>query len=129
MKKGIKILVTILIIAIIGFGIYKIFIDCEKVTTFYDRDFVLETMDYATIENEAIVKLIGIDDNRCKEESCEREGEMVAKVFVINDHHMTYVKLGTLAETRKELEKLGIIIELVEIDKDNKVTLKVTKLD
>lgn len=129
MKKGIKILVIILIVIAIGYGIYKLFIDCERVITFYDREFVLETMDYAKIENEAIVKLIGIDDNRCKEESCEREGEMVAKVFVINDHHMSYVKLGTLAETSQDLKKLGIMIELIEIDKDNKVTLKVTKLD
>jgi len=39
---------------------------------------------YVKIEDEAIVKLIKIEDNRCLEESCEREGQLLVKVLVLN---------------------------------------------
>lgn len=128
MKKLIKGLISLAIIAAIVFGVYKVFFDCEKYVSHFDTTFTLEKMDYASLDEEAIVKLMGIDDNRCNGDDCEKEGEIVAKVLVINDHHFSYVKLGSLAESKVYLEDLDYTIELIEASND-KVKLKLLKND
>lgn len=127
MKKIINWIIALFIIGLIIWGIYKVFFDCEKTNTYFGRNFVLEKFDYAKVEEEAIVKLLGIDDNRCKEENCERTGEYVAKILVVNDHRISYVKLGTLSEPRKYIEKMGYTIEVLEVTEDGKVTLNLVK--
>ena len=65
MKKIRRILVGVIILGLLGFGIYKFFIDVEKYNTTYDKYFTLEEMDYAVVEDDVIVKLINIKDDRC----------------------------------------------------------------
>ncbi len=128
MTKLVKRIISLVIICLLVFGIYKIFFDCEKSYTNFDNTITLKKMDYSIVSDEAIVKLIGISDNRCKEENCEREGEMVAKLLVVNNHRISYVKLGTLANNSQRLEKLNYNIELLSIENDE-VKIKLTKLD
>lgn len=128
MKRIVKILIIVAIIGVIGFGIYKFFFDCEKVIAEFDRAFNLEIMDYAKIDSEATVKLLKIEDERCKEEDCDRTGQFVAKLLVLNDRHITYVELGSLSETAKDLEKFKYRIELTDAS-ENDVTVKLTKLE
>lgn len=129
MKKIRSWLVAIVVIGLISFGVYKVFFDCEHLYTHFEREFTLGIMDYATVDEEVIVKLMGIDDNRCLKEDCEHEGDMVAKVLVINNHRVSYVKLDNLVDTTKDLTKIGYMIELIEINDEKKVTLKLTKLE
>lgn len=127
MKKIRNIIITLIILIVLGIGIYKVFLDCNKVISKFDREFTLEVMDYAHVDGEVYVKLLGIDDNRCLEVACVREGEQVAKVLVVNDMHIKYVKLGTLADNVVEIEDTDYTLELIEVSSDNtSATLKLT---
>ena len=127
MKKTIGILMGLVIIGLIIFGIYKVFIDCEKTNTFYNKYFTLQEMDYAVIEDELIVKLLDIKDNRCLESDCEREGQYVVKLIVVNDAKFAYVELGTLEPTSVTIDKLSLEykIDLIDVD-DEGATLTVS---
>lgn len=126
--KLVKWLIGVCVIFVILFGIYEVFINCEKVNSHFGNIITLQKMDQANIEDEAFIKLIGIDDNRCKDDSCEREGELVAKLIVLNNHRISYVKLGTLAETTAELDKMDYKIELLDIENEE-VKVKLTKIE
>lgn len=117
----------LVIIGLIIFGIYKVFIDCEKTNTFYNKYFTLQEMDYAVIEDELIVKLLDIKDNRCLESDCEREGQYVVKLIVVNDAKFAYVELGTLEPTSVTIDKLSLEykIDLIDVD-DEGATLTVS---
>lgn len=128
MKKIIRWLVGIGIIVLIIFGIYKVFIDCEHKKAYYKRQFTLNVMDSATVEEETYVKLMKVSDERCKEDNCIADGQMVAKVLVVCDHSISYVTLGTLVDKNMDLEKIGINIELLEISESNEATFLVTRL-
>lgn len=128
MKRIVKLIIGIAIIGLICFGVYKFFFDCEKHIEFFDDNFTLKINDYAHVNNEAIVKLIKIEDDRCLDESCEREGQLKAKLIVLNNKHITYVTLGTLSEKAKDLEKLKYRIELVDATNEN-ATIKLTRLE
>ena len=84
MKKIINIIVTLVIIGLIGFGIYKLFIDGEKLNSFYDREVTLNIWDQVNIADSVTVKLISIKDDRCLEDTCEREGQFLARFLVFN---------------------------------------------
>lgn len=126
MAKIIKKLLPFLVIALIIYLIYLAFFKGDKIITRFDREFTLKISDTAEVESEAFVKLIGIDDNTCKEADCEREGEKVAKIIIVNNHQINYVKLGTLAESEKTLAKINYTIKLIGID-NNEATLKLEK--
>lgn len=126
MANIIKKLLPFLVIALIIYLIYLAFFKGDKIITRFDREFTLKISDTAEVESEAFVKLIGIDDNTCKETDCEREGEKVAKIIIVNNHQINYVKLGTLAETEKTLAKINYTIKLIGID-NNEATLKLEK--
>lgn len=128
MKRLLNFIIGIALIGLIVFGVYKFFFDCEKTEVSFERLFVLnKPMDYAIVGEEAIVKLLKVDDNRCLEETCERVGQQEVKLLVLNDMKITYVTLGTLSESKKEIEKLNYLIELDSVEGE-KVTLKLTKL-
>ncbi len=128
LQKILVILFGVLIVCLVIFGVYKIFFDKGTTKTFFKRDFVLTEMSGANVEDEAYVKLIGISDERCKEEVCDKEGQMVAKVLIINNHAIKYVKLGTLVDNSMDLDKLGYMIELIDIN-ETEVTLKLSRLE
>ena len=127
MKKAIGILMGLVIIGLIIFGVYKVFIDCEKTNTFYDKYFTLQEMDYAVIEDELIVKVLDIKDDRCLESDCEREGQFLVKLIVLNDAKFAYVELGTLTPTSVKLDKISLeyTINLIDVGNDG-ATMTVT---
>lgn len=147
MNRIVKWLTGIILIFLIGFGIYVFFIDCEKLTSEIDRKFTLSEMDQVVVDKSVLVKLIKIKDKTCKEENCEREGQYELKLFVMKYPESAYFKigkfrikywklanirgttitLGTLSEPIKEIEKLGYIIEYIDM-KEDKVTFKLTKV-
>ena len=130
MKKIRRILVGVIILGLLGFGIYKFFIDVEKYNTTYDKYFTLEEMDYAVVDDEVIVKLINIKDDRCLDVSCDREGQFNVKLLLINQHKFTFVDLGTLEPTLVELDKISLeyTLELIRVNDDGKsATLRINK--
>ena len=105
---------------------FTIFSMAEKKYSYFDRDFTLKVGDYAKVNDEVYVKLEKITDNRCKEETCEREGQQVAQVMVINDHRIRRLELGTLAEYKQKIEKTDYTIILKEINEQNEATFMLT---
>ena len=118
MKKAIRIITGLLIVGLLIFGIYKVFIDCERTNTFYDKYFTLDEMDYAVLEDELIVKILDIKDNRCLEDTCEREGQYLVKLLVLNEAKFAYVELGTLEPTSVKLDKISLeyTLNLIRVD-------------
>ena len=88
-------------------------------------------MDYAVVGEEVVVKLLNIKDDRCLDVSCEREGQYLVKVFIINNNKFTIVDLGTLEPTKVKIDKLSLeyTIELIEVEDGKTATLKLTKND
>lgn len=129
MKKIISLGIGLSIVVLLCYGGYKFFFDCKKSDGEFDRIFILENpMDYVKIEKEAVVKLIKVEDDRCLEETCEREGQILVKALVLNDNRISYVSLGTLSESKQEIEKLGYIIELDSVN-ENGVYMKLSKVE
>ena len=130
MKKIINIIITLVIIGLIGFGIYKLFIDGEKLNSFFDREITLNIWDQVNVSDAVTVKLISIDDNRCKEDDCDREGQFIAKLLVFNSKKMAYIEVGSLDPEPTKIDKLSIeyVIELTNVSDDGKsATIKVNK--
>ncbi len=118
MIRLIKFIILMGVLIFIGFCGYKFFFDCNEKVTDFGKYFVLEGYDYAKVGDILTVKLLKIEDNRCLEESCEREGQFVVKFLVKDDRHIAIEKLGSLSESKKDLtdHKLNYSIELIETD-------------
>ena len=130
MKKIVNIIVVLIILGAIGFGIYKLFIDGEKLNSFYDREVTLNLWDQVNVSDAVTVKLISIKDERCLDESCEREGQFLAKFLVFNSKKVTYIELGELEPKEITIDKLSLEynIELVDVSDDGKsATIKVNE--
>ncbi len=130
MKKIINVVLTLALIGLIGFGIYKIFIDGEKQVSFYDREVTLKVWDQVRVSDAVTVKLIKINDGRCLEDTCEREGQFSANFLVFNDMKFAYIELGELEPKSLTIDKLSLEynIELVSVSDDGKsVTIKVNE--
>lgn len=126
MKFRIGWLVVLGLFIAVGIYVYNFFYGGEKVYSYFDHDFTLKVGDYAKVNDEVYVKLEKITDNRCKEETCEREGQQVAQVMVINDHRIRRLELGTLAEYKQKIEKTDYTIILKEINEKNEATFMLT---
>ena len=130
MKKIVNIIVVLIILGAIGFGIYKLFIDGEELNSFYDREVTLNVWDQVNVSDAVTVKLISIKDERCLDESCEREGQFLAKFLVFNSKKVTYIELGELEPKEITIDKLSLEynIELVDVSDDGKsATIKVNE--
>lgn len=130
MKKIVNIVVTLAIIGLIGFGIYKLFIDGERLNSFFDREVTLEVWDQVSVSDEVTIKLIKVKDDRCMEETCEREGQFLANFLVFNSKKIAYIELGELEPSELTIDKLSLEykIELVDVSDDGKsTTIKVNK--
>ena len=126
MKKKIGIIIGLVILVLLGIFIYKFFIDCEKINTYFDINFTLQEMDYAVIEDQVTVKLLDIEDNHCQGEGCNGEGQYVVKLLVLNGAKFAYVELGTLTPLSVTIDKLKLeyTINLIRVD-ENGATLTV----
>lgn len=128
-KGIIKIVVILGVLIAIGVGVYKVFFDCKAIYIPFDQEFTLKRFDYAKIGDEAVVKLMKIEDYRCKEEKCKGDGELEYKVLVINVHKMSYVKLGSVATKKRDIEKLGYTLSVEDVESDDSVTLKLVRME
>ena len=128
-KGLIKVFLIIGIIVAILYGGYKIIFDCKEVNVPFKQEFTLEPLDYAKVGNEAIVKLIKIEDYRCLEPECDGEGEFEYKVLVINDHKFSYLTMGSVATTKRDIEKLGYTLSVENADSENSVTMKLVRME
>lgn len=129
MKRIIGFIIGIGVIIAIGFGIYKFFFDCQKTYAYFEKTFILENKyDYAVVGDEAVVKLLGVDDNRCFEGECAGQGQFLVKLLVLNDMKMSYVTLGTLSESEKDIDSLKYMIELEDVNDDG-IFLKLSKME
>lgn len=126
MKFRIGWLVVLVLFIGVGLYVYNFFYGGDKLYSYFDRDFTLKVGDYAKVNDEVYVKLKEIVDTRCKEEKCEREGQQIAKVMVINDHRIRMIELGTLAESKQKVEKTDYTIILKNINKNNEATFMLT---
>lgn len=130
MKKLINIVITLVIIGLIGFGIYKLFIDGEKLNSFFDREITLNIWDQVNVSDAVTVKLISIKDERCLESDCLREGQFTVKFLVFNNKKITYIELGELDPQRITIDKISLEfkIELIDVSDDGKsATIKVNE--
>ncbi len=129
MKKLIKFIISLGIILFLVWASYKFFFACEEQYADFGHKFILKGYDYAKVGDELTVKLINIKDDRCLDESCEREGQFIVKLLIKDDHHIVIEKLGSVGESKKDLtkHKLNYSIELTHTD-GKEVSLEVNKL-
>ena len=130
MKKIINVIIVLIILGALGFGIYKLFIDGEKLNSFYDREVTLNIWDQVNIADSVTVKLISIKDDRCLEDTCEREGQFLARFLVFNSKKVAYIELGELEPQSLTIDKLSLEynIELVDVSDDGlSATIKVNE--
>ena len=113
MKKIVNIIVVLIILGAIGFGIYKLFIDGEKLNSFYDREVTLNVWDQVNVSDAVTVKLISIKDERCLESDCLREGQFTVKFLVFNNKKITYIELGELDPQRITIDKISLEFSFV----------------
>ncbi|MEG1505883.1 MAG: hypothetical protein RR478_00120 [Bacilli bacterium] len=129
MKKIFKLIIGVVILIILSYGIYVFFIDCKETKVDFGKTFTLERFDYAKIGDEAIVKVLKIVDNRCKDKSCKVDGQYEVKLIVMNDRRMKFVELGSLSKSEMELGKLKYIVKLKEVDDGKNATLVLEKME
>ena len=123
MKKFIGNVIGIVIVIILGFFIYKVFLNCNGVNTVYGKKFILKQYDYAKI-GKTYYKVFKIDNEKCVEDKCFDGEDYHVKLLVINNEHVAYVKVEK--DKPLEIDKFNCIIKLIESN-SKKVTLEVKK--
>ena len=126
--KLIKRLCWLVVLVALGFGIYEFFFNCEKFDVDFNQNFTLSKFDWAEVKDEAYVKLLSIEDHRCKEETCEREGQIEYNLVVLNNMRVRFVTLSTLETPNIEIKKTDYTLHLVEGIDENHATFKLTTL-
>lgn len=124
-KKILMVLIPFIILSFIAYEGYIYFFKYDTVTSKFDLEFSLSKGQSGVVEGSITAKLIGVDDDRCKGNTCEGEGQMVAKILIINESEISYVKLGTLVDSTASILNDEYTIELLKITDDYKVTLKI----
>lgn len=122
--KHIKRIIILLVVIALGYGVYRIFFACNKYSVDFKQNFTLEVFDQAKVNHEAYVKLIGIKDNRCKEENCIHEGQIEYTLVVVNNMRMQFVTLKTLETQNVTIKKTDYVLELIEGIDEKKATFR-----
>lgn len=113
MKKFMWIISWVVVLGLLGFGIYKFFIDCDKIETEYDRYFTLGEMDYAVANEDVTVKLLDLKNDK-------DTGQYLVRLLVYNDAKIAYVELGSIDPTIVMTDKISLeyTISLIRIEDD-----------
>lgn len=119
MKKLKWIISWVVVLGLMGFVIYKFFIDCEKIETEFDRYFTLNEMDYAVANDSVTVKLLDIKNDK-------DTGQYLVRTLVYNDSKIAYVELGSIDPTSVKTDKLSLeyTLTLIRVD-DEGATLSI----
>ena len=116
MKKRIGWLLILALFIGIGIWIYNFFNEGENIYTHSNQEFTMKISDIAKI------------DDRCKDEDCEREGEKLAKLLVINNPRIEYIELSSILEDEKDINKTDYKIKIIKFNTENdEITLKILK--
>jgi hypothetical protein len=125
MKKLIKWLLVIVVLVGLFLGIYKVFINVDKTSTIYTREFKLKKYDVARISDEVTVKLMSVKDDRCEQIECTKSNEQYATILIYNSNELRFLTLSTVSNTTETIERMdNLIVELINISDDGIVTLK-----
>lgn len=128
MKKRIGWLLILALFIGIGIWIYKFFNEGENIYTHSNQEFTMKISDIAKIDDDIHIKYNKAIDNRCKDENCEREGEKLAKLLVINNHRIEYIELSSILEDEKDINKTDYKIKIIKFNTENdEITLKILK--
>lgn len=112
----------------IGVYIYLFFNGGENLYTQSNQEFSMNISDIVNVDKEIYIKYKKVIDNRCKEEDCEREGEKLAKLLVINNPNFEYIELSSIHEEEIPIEKTDYKVKLINFDVEtNELTLKILK--
>lgn len=128
MKKRIGWLLILALFIGIGIWIYKFFNEGENIYTHSNQEFTMKISDIAKIDDDIYIKYNKVIDNRCKDEGCEREGEKLAKLLVINNTRIEYIELSSILEDEKDIYKTDYKIKIIKFNTENdEITLKILK--
>lgn len=128
MKKRIGWLLILALFIGIGIWIYKFFNEGNTINTYSNQEFVMKLSDIAKIDDDIYIKYNKVIDNRCKDEDCERKGEKLAKLIVINNPHIEYIELSSILDEEKEINKTDYKIKIIKFNTENdEITLKILK--
>ena len=88
----------------------------------------MKISDIAKIDDDIYIKYNKVIDNRCKDENCEREGEKLAKLLVINNPRIEYIELSSILDDEKDINKTDYKIKIIKFNTENdEITLKILK--
>lgn len=128
MKKRIGWLLILALFIGIGIWIYKFFNEGENIYTHSNQEFTMKISDIAKIDDDIYIKYNKVIDNRCKDEDCEREGEKLAKLLVINNPRIEYIELSSILDDEKAINKTDYKIKIIKFNTENdEITLKILK--
>lgn len=128
MKKRIGWLLILALFIGIGIWIYKFFNEGENIYTHSNQEFTMKISDIAKIDDDIYIKYNKVIDNRCKDEGCEREGEKLAKLLVINNPRIEYIELSSILDDEKDINKTDYKIKIIKFNTENdEITLKILK--
>jgi len=128
MKKRIGWLLILALFIGIGIWIYKFFNEGENIYTHSNQEFTMKISDIAKIDDDIYIKYNKAIDNRCKDEDCEREGEKLAKLLVINNTRIEYIELSSILEDEKDIYITDYKIKIIKFNTENdEITLKILK--
>ena len=125
MKKVLLKILGVIIVVICFFFVYKVFFQCERVNMDYDSSFILKKYDSAKIDK-TYYKLFKISNENCDEVECFELKNYYAKLLIINNNHISYIKLEK--DKPQEIKKFDIIIKLIDSNSEE-VKLKVNKME
>ncbi len=127
--KLVKKIIILLVVVGLGFFIYKFFFACNKVNAGFNQNFTLNVLDYAKIKDEVWVKLLSVKDRQCKEEDCQRGGQIEYNLVVISDRRLQFVTLSTLEKKTIEIKKTNYVLELVDGTSLEQATFKLNYIE
>lgn len=125
MKFRVGWLVIIVLFIILGLCIYNFFNEGNNIREHINREFVLNIGDIAEIEDEFYVKLIKVNDERCKEDNCVNEGQKVVKIVIIKNPYVTIEEIGSLTQEEIAIKRTDYRLKLINISDSDSVTFKV----
>ncbi len=128
MNKRIGWIVVPLVFIVVGVLLYKFFNEGESIYTHSNQEFTMNVKDYASIDDEIYIKYLKAEDNRCKGEDCEREGEKIAKLIVIHNPYIDSVELSSINDDEIKINKTDYTIKIINYDTDSdEINLKLLK--
>ncbi len=119
-------IVVLIIFVGLGIYIYKFFNDGDYFYKHSNYEFTMNVKDIVNIDDEIYIKYNKVIDNKCRESNCERDGEKIAKLIVINNPYIDFIDLSSINYDEVSIKKSDYKINLVNYNEDDyTITIKV----